>query len=97
MALATNVLTTSQFSNASTQVYTVPSGGTYARDVVITNNGPSPVAVGQSGVTYAAGVLLPVGQTVILAGQVEALYAITTASGSVATCAVGLATAFSVI
>lgn len=95
MALATNVLTTNPFSNSAVQVYTVPTG--YTRDVVVTNNGPSPIVVGSSGVTFAAGVPLPVGQSLVLAGPTEALYAITTASGSTATCAVGLATAFSVI
>ena len=78
-----------------TTLYTAPTG--YFRDVVVTNGGTAVIYLGGSvmATTATQYLALPVNQSMLLCGQSENLYAIT--SAGTATAYVGLASVVSVI
>lgn len=74
-------------SGSVTALYTAPA--TYVRDVVVTNGGTAKIYVGQGTVSSTQGLPLPSGQSILLSGPTENIYAITAAG--TATAVVGLA------
>jgi hypothetical protein len=81
-------------STAVTTLYTAPASPAYVRDLVVSNGGTSAIYLGQGTVSSTQGLPLPSGQSILLSGQTENLYAITGAG--TATAFVGLASVVSV-
>jgi hypothetical protein len=99
VALATSTTVVGPFTSASTVLYSAPT--TYQRDLVITNIGPSTVSVASATTgTYAIGVLVSPGQSVIFQGPLPSgnvAYGLTNASTLSTSVQVGLASVYSVI
>lgn len=93
MALSAPETIVGPFSTTSTVLYTAPT--TYARDLVLENQGTAAVFVGSfTAVTAVTGLEIPSGQRILLQGPVESVWGITAAG--TATMAVGLGSVVSV-